>query len=96
MLISFQIIRIVAHMAVNSEIGRLMNDKHGKLLINELLKVLISNPFKKNEELILSILSTLNNLSFYYSSELDQDIFHIKQIDIMEGNIYSYINCVIY
>ncbi|KAK4879012.1 hypothetical protein RN001_007158 [Aquatica leii] len=62
-----------------------MNDQFGLQLIDEFLKVLISNPFKKNEELILSVLSTLNNLSYYYSAEFDRDIFHIKQIDIMEA-----------
>lgn len=72
-------------MAINTEIGKAMNDKYGIQLIDEFLKVLISNPFKKNDELILSVLSTLNNLSYYYSAEFDRDIFHIKQVDIMEG-----------
>lgn len=68
-----------------------MNDKYGKKLIDEFLKVLISNPFKKNDELVLSVLSTLNNLSFYYTADFDTDIFNIKQIDIMEG---EYIHCI--
>lgn len=79
-------------MAINPEIGKSMNDKYGKQLIDEFLKVLISNPFKKNDELVLSVLSTLNNLSFYYTAEFDKDVFNIKQIDIMEG-ITEYTNC---
>lgn len=63
-----------------------MNNTYGGQLIDELLKVVISNPFKKNEELVLSVLSTLNNLSFYYTADMDPDIFHIKQVDIIEGN----------
>lgn len=81
-----QIIRIVANIAINPEIGKQMNDQFGKQLIDEFLKVLISNPFKKNEELVLSVLSTLNNLSFYYTPDFDMDIFHVKQVDIIEGN----------
>lgn len=72
-------------MAINPDIGKTMNEAYGSQLIDEFLKVLISNPFKKNNELVLSVLSTMNNLSFYYSPDLDEDIFHIKQIDIMEG-----------
>lgn len=72
-------------MVINPEIGKELNEKYGSKLIDEVLKVLISNPFKKNEELVLSILSTLNNLSYYYTNDLDVDIFHIKQIDIVEG-----------
>lgn len=72
-------------MVINPEVGKEMNDKYGVQLIDEFLKVLISNPFKKNEELVLSILSTLNNLSYYYTADLDQDIFNMKQIDILEG-----------
>lgn len=62
-----------------------MNDKYGAQLIDEFLKVVISNPFKKNEELVLSVLSTLNNLSFYYTADMDPDIFHIKQVDVIDG-----------
>lgn len=82
-----QIIRIVANIAINPEIGKLLNDNHGKQLIDEFLKVIISNPFKGNEELVLSVLSTLNNLSFYYTAEMDKDILHVKQIDIIQGEI---------
>lgn len=74
-------------MVINPEVGKEMNDKYGVQLIDEFLKVLISNPFKKNEELVLSILSTLNNLSYYYTADLDQDIFNMKQIDILEGTL---------
>lgn len=73
-------------MVINPETGKALNERYGNQLIEEVLKVLISNPFKKNEELVLSILSTLNNLSYYYTSDLEVDIFHIKQIDIVEGN----------
>lgn len=79
-------------MVINPEVGKEMNDQYGVQLIDEFLKVLISNPFKKNEELVLSILSTLNNLSYYYTADLDQDIFNMKQIDILEG---SYIDLFI-
>lgn len=72
-------------MAINTDIGKSMNDNYGIQLIDEFLKVLISNPFKRNEELMLSVLSTLNNISYYYTIEFDQDILHIKQVDIMEG-----------
>ncbi|KAF2880199.1 hypothetical protein ILUMI_26000 [Ignelater luminosus] len=89
--VMIKIIRVVANMAINTEIGKTMNDKYGTQLIDEFLKVLISNPFKKNDELILSVLSTLNNLSYYYSAEFDRDIFHIKQVDIMEA-IAEYVN----
>lgn len=71
---------------INPEIGRQINEKYGNSLIEETLKVLISNPFKKNEELVLSVLSTLNNLSYYYTSDMEIDIFHVKQVDIIEGN----------
>ena len=72
-------------MVINPEIGKAVNESYGCLLIDEFLKVLISNPFKKNEELVMSILSTLNNLSYYYTSDMEQDIFHIKQVEIVEG-----------
>lgn len=62
-----------------------MNEKYGNQLIEEFLKVLISNPFKKNDELVLSILSTLNNLSYYYTNDAEFDIFHIKQVDIVDA-----------
>lgn len=82
-----QIIRVIANMVINPDIGKELNEKYGSRLIDEVLKVLISNPFKKNEELVLSILSTLNNLSYYYTNDLDVDVFHIKQIDIVEGEV---------
>lgn len=73
-------------MVINPEVGKLVNQTYGVQLINEFLKVLISNPFKKNEELVLSILSTLNNLSYYYySSDLNEEMFTIKQVDILEA-----------
>nr|CAH7759819.1 unnamed protein product [Callosobruchus chinensis] len=83
--VMIKIIRVIANMVINPEIGKALNDQYGNKIIEEILKVLISNPFKKNEELVLSILSTLNNLSYYYTSELEVDIFHVKQIDIVEG-----------
>ncbi|GJQ70464.1 hypothetical protein Trydic_g22876 [Trypoxylus dichotomus] len=83
--VMIKIIRIIANVAINPEIGKKMNDKYGGQLIDEFLKVVISNPFKKNEELVLSVLSTLNNLSFYYTADMDPDIFHVKQVDIIEG-----------
>ncbi|CAH2005835.1 unnamed protein product [Acanthoscelides obtectus] len=83
--VMIKIIRVIANMVINPEIGKALNDQYGNKIIEEILKVLISNPFKKNEELVLSILSTLNNLSYYYTSEMEIDIFHIKQIDIVEG-----------
>nr|XP_022913013.1 armadillo repeat-containing protein 2 isoform X1 [Onthophagus taurus] len=88
--VMIKIIRIIANIAINSDIGIKMNKEYGTELIDEFLKVLISNPFKKNDELVLSVLSTLNNLSFYYSSEMDNDVFHIKQVDIVEA-ILEYI-----
>ncbi|KAK5645760.1 hypothetical protein RI129_004224 [Pyrocoelia pectoralis] len=90
--VMIKIIRIVANIAINTDIGKSMNDQYGLQLIDEFLKVLISNPFKKNDELILSVLSTLNNLSYYYTAEFDRDIFHIKQVDIMEA-ISEYVAC---
>ncbi|KAG5874097.1 hypothetical protein JTB14_005894 [Gonioctena quinquepunctata] len=83
--VMIKIIRVIANMVINPEIGKAMNEKYGNQLIDEILKVLISNPFKKNEELVLSILSTLNNLSYYYTSDLEVDIFHVKQVDIVEA-----------
>ncbi|CAH2004338.1 unnamed protein product [Acanthoscelides obtectus] len=83
--VMIKIIRVIANMVINPEIGKALNDQYGNKIIEEILKVLISNPFKKNEELVLSILSTLNNLSYYYTSEMEIDIFHIKQIDIVEA-----------
>lgn len=78
-------IRVIANIVINPDIGKAINEQYGNRLIDEFLKVLISNPFKKNQELVLSILSTLNNLSYYYSSDLELDVFHVKQIDIAEG-----------
>lgn len=72
-------------MVINPEIGKLMNEKYGNKLIEEFLKVLISNPFKKNDELVLSILSTLNNLSYYYTNDVEYDVFHLKQVEIVQG-----------
>lgn len=72
-------------MVINPEVGKAVNEHFGIQLINEFLKVLISNPFKKNEELVLSILSTLNNLSYYYTNESDKDQVSIKQTDILEA-----------
>lgn len=80
-----KVIRVIANVVINPEIGKAVNEKYGTLLLDEFLKVLISNPFKKNEELVMSILSTLNNLSYYYTSEVELDVFHIKQIEIIEG-----------
>ncbi|CAG9859619.1 unnamed protein product [Phyllotreta striolata] len=85
--VMIKIIRVIANMVINPEIGKRLNEKYGNQLIEEILKVLISNPFKKNEDLVLSILSTLNNLSYYYTSDLEVDIFHIKQVDIVEATI---------
>lgn len=73
-------------MVINPDVGKAVNENYGVQLIDEFIKVLISNPFKKNDELVLSVLSTLNNLTYYYTSDLDQDIFNMKQIDILEGN----------
>lgn len=72
-------------MVINPDVGKQLNKTYGNELIDEILKVLISNPFKKNEQLVLSILSTLNNLSYYYTSEQEIDIFHVKQVDIVQG-----------
>lgn len=77
---------VIANMVINPDVGKAVNENYGVQLIDEFIKVLISNPFKKNDELVLSVLSTLNNLSYYYTSDLDQDIFNMKQIDILEGN----------
>ncbi|CAH0557514.1 unnamed protein product [Brassicogethes aeneus] len=78
-------IRVIANLVINPDIGKQVNEKFGNALIEETLKALISNPFKQNEELVLSVLSTLNNLSYYYTSESEVDIFHIKQVDIIDG-----------
>ncbi|CAH1117951.1 unnamed protein product [Phaedon cochleariae] len=83
--VMIKIIRVIANMVINPEVGKALNEKYGTQLIEEIIKVLISNPFKKNEELVLSILSTLNNLSYYYTSDMEIDIFHIKQVDIVEA-----------
>ncbi|KAL1496983.1 hypothetical protein ABEB36_008021 [Hypothenemus hampei] len=83
--VMIKIIRVIANIVINPDIGKAINELYGNKLIDELLKVLISNPFKKNQELVLSILSTLNNLSYYYSSDLELDVFHVKQIDIAEA-----------
>lgn len=74
-------------MVINPEVGKALNTKHGNQIVDEILKVLISNPFKKNAQLVLSILSALNNLSYYYTSEQETNIFHVKQIDIVQGII---------
>lgn len=88
----FQIVRVIANIVINPEVGKALNSKYGNQLIDEILKVLISNPFKKNEQLVLSILSTLNNLSYYYTTEQEVDIFHVKQIDIVQGIIRDSFN----
>lgn len=75
-------------MEINTEIGKKMNEAYGNSLIEEFLKVLISNPFKRNDELTLSVLSTINNISYYYTPEFDQDVLHVRQIDIMEGILF--------
>ncbi|ERL91825.1 armadillo repeat-containing protein 2 isoform X1 [Dendroctonus ponderosae] len=85
--VMIKVIRVIANIVINPDIGKAINEQYGSKLIDEFLKVLISNPFKKNQELVLSILSTLNNLSYYYSSDLELDVFHVKQIDIAEGII---------
>ncbi|XP_066248328.1 armadillo repeat-containing protein 2 isoform X2 [Euwallacea similis] len=85
--VMIKVIRVIANIVINPEIGKAINEQYGNKLIDEFLKVLISNPFKKNQELVLSILSTLNNLSYYYSSDLELDVFHVKQINIAEAII---------
>lgn len=80
-------------MAINTEIGKSMIESYGISLIDEFLKVLISNPFKRNDELSLSVLSTINNISYYYTPEFDQDVLHVKQIDIMEGITILFLLC---
>lgn len=72
-------------MVINPEVGKALNTKYGTEVTDEILKVLISNPFKKNEQLVLSILSTLNNLSYYYTNEQDVDVYHVKQVNIVQG-----------
>lgn len=47
--------------------------------------ILFTKSIKDNKELVLSVLSTLNNLSYYYSTGNDNDAFHIKQIDLSKG-----------
>ncbi|XP_045470779.1 armadillo repeat-containing protein 2 isoform X2 [Harmonia axyridis] len=83
--VMIKVLRITANIVINPEIGREVNEKYGLKLIDEFLKVLISNPFKRNQELVLAILGTLNNLSYYYITETEQDIFHVRQVDIIEG-----------
>ncbi|XP_066138168.1 armadillo repeat-containing protein 2 isoform X2 [Euwallacea fornicatus] len=85
--VMIKVIRVIANIVINPEIGKAINEQYGNKLIDEFLKVLISNPFKKNQELVLSILSTLNNLSYYYSTDLELDVFHVKQINIAEAII---------
>lgn len=75
-----QIVRVIANIVINPEVGKAVNEHYGMQLVNEFLKVLISNPFKKNEELVLSILSTLNNLSYYYTTDVNA-----KQTDILDA-----------
>lgn len=47
--------------------------------------VLFTKSVIDNSELILSVLSTLNNLSYYYKAENEKDAFHIKQVDLSKG-----------
>lgn len=43
--------------------------------------------------MVLSVLSTLNNLSYYYTTGNENDAFHIKQIDLAKGNkIYIFVS----
>lgn len=83
--LTLQLIRIIANMVINPEVGKTINEHFGVQLVDEFLKVLISNPFRKNEELTLSILSTLNNLSYYYTPDFNRQVFNEKQINILEA-----------
>lgn len=51
--------------------------------------ILFTKSVTDNKELILSVLSTLNNLSYYYTDGSEEDAFHIKQIDLAKGNYIS-------
>ncbi|XP_060527142.1 armadillo repeat-containing protein 2 [Cylas formicarius] len=83
--VMIKVIRVIANVVINPTIGKRTNETYGPVLIDEFLKVLISNPFKKNSELVRSVLSTLNNLSYYYSSDTEGDAFHVKQMEIVEA-----------
>lgn len=84
----FQVVRIIANAAINPEIGVLLIDTHGINLIEIFLMILFTKSVTDNKELILSVLSTLNNLSYYYTSGNEEDAFNIKQIDLAKGMQY--------
>ncbi|XP_018333923.1 armadillo repeat-containing protein 2 isoform X2 [Agrilus planipennis] len=82
--VMIKIIRIIANLSMNATIGKDISKNFGVQLIDELLKVLISNPFKRNDDLVLSVLTTLNNISYYYI-DIEEDVFYTKEVEIMDA-----------
>lgn len=87
-----KIVRIIANTAINAEIGQSLIENHGIGLIEIFLMILFTKSVADNRELVLSVLSTLNNLSYYYTIGNDDDAFHVKQIDLSKA-LCSYISC---
>lgn len=76
----------MANASINPEIGKQLIEAYGVSLIEIFLLILFTKSVCDNGELVLSVLSTLNNLSYYYKAENEKDAFHIKQIDLSKGN----------
>lgn len=64
--------------------------KDGSRFMNILLMVLRRKSAAENEELVLSTLSTLNNLSYYAEPESTRDgPFAQHQLEIAQGKTYN-------
>jgi len=83
-----KIIRVVANMSINGEVGQQVASMPE--VYENLTDILATRTINENEELILSTLATLNNLTYYpveIANKDDQDVNVFKRIE-------SYIDCL--
>ena len=82
-----KIIRVIANMSINGEVGQQVAAMSE--VYDNLTDILATRTIEDNEELVLSSLATLNNLTYYHvdtDKKDDQDLSIFKRIE-------SYIDC---
>lgn len=79
-----KMIRIIANVSMNSDVGHELLTNHGLKLIDIFILLLSRKKGPESEELILSILSTLNNLSYYFTTDSETNPFFKKQTELCE------------
>eukprot|EP01107_Rhizomastix_libera_P006287 TRINITY_DN20391_c0_g1_i1.p1 TRINITY_DN20391_c0_g1~~TRINITY_DN20391_c0_g1_i1.p1 ORF type:complete len:772 (+),score=194.65 TRINITY_DN20391_c0_g1_i1:2-2317(+) len=61
-----KIVRLIANLSVNTEVGQRIASAHG---IDVLITLLETKSIKKSEELVLNVVGAITNLSFYFDAE---------------------------